>query len=74
MKTEVIFKTEDHPEANGRKPQSGDVQHDLRLPLEDGRELVILMGEKGFQQLTDILMDVLSNAEPYNDGSTNFAK
>lgn len=62
MKIELALKTIDHPEANGRKPLAGEHEYPLRFPLEDGRELVLSIGEKGFQTLTNLLMDMLSNA------------
>lgn len=74
MKEELHFRTLDHPEANGRKPLVGETQYPLRFPLEDGRELVLNIGEKGFQILTNLLIDMLSNAASYNDGSTNERK
>lgn len=71
MKTEVHFRTIDHPEANGRKAKIGDQAYQLRFPLEDGRELVLSYGEPGFQTLTQLLMDMLANAPCHSDGSTN---
>jgi hypothetical protein len=74
MKTELHFRTVDHPEANGRKSKQGEAQYPMRFPLEDGRELVLTLGEAGFQTLTDLLMDMLSHAPSHNDGSTNLPK
>jgi hypothetical protein len=71
MKTELCLKTEDHPEALGRKPIEGESQYVLRFPLEDGRELVLSVGEKGFQTLTNLLIDMLSEAPSHGDGTTN---
>lgn len=71
MKQELCLKTIDHPEANNRLPKYGETQYTLRFPLDDGRELVLSIGEKGFQVLTNHLMDMLSNAPSHSDGSTN---
>lgn len=71
MKTELVLKSDDHPEANGITPLAGETEYGLRFPLDDGRELVLRIGEKGFQSLTNLLMDMLSNAPSHNDGSTN---
>ena len=71
MKEEICFRTEDHPEANGKKPSAGETYYELRFPLENGKELVVNLGEKGFQILTNHLIDMLSNAPSHNDGSTN---
>ena len=54
--------TEDHPEANGRKAQAGEPQYVLIFPLEDGTNAAIRMGQKGFDAMTDNLMDMLSHA------------
>lgn len=74
MKVELRLRTIDHPEANGRKPISGEQAYEARFPLEDGRELVLAMGEHGFRQTTDLLLDMVTGAEPHNDGTTNIGK
>lgn len=71
MKEEITFLTDDHPEANGRKPQSGEVEYIMRFPLEDGRELVIRAGQKTFDVHTDLMIDMLSRRPSHSDGSTN---
>lgn len=71
-KAELVFITEDHPEAHGREPQHGESAYVLRFPLQDGgTELVVMVGERGFQNLTQLLFDMLSNAPSHSDGSTN---
>lgn len=50
---DLTFLSEDHPEANGRTPQFGEVEYGFRWTLEDGRILCMRMGEaayKGFAQ------------------------
>lgn len=74
LKREVLMRTIDHPEANGRKPISGDVAFDLRFPLEDNRELVVAMGELGFDRVSQIILDNLAGTPSYSDGSTNMDK
>lgn len=71
MKPELRLRTEDHPEAKGNKALVGAVEYTLRFSLDDGRELCLLIGEKAFQIHTDMLMDLLSRAPSYSDGSTN---
>lgn len=71
MKEELHLRSEDHPEANGRIPVAGDHAYGLRFTLEDGRELVLSIGEQGFQTLTNLLFDMLTDAPSHNDGSTN---
>ena len=71
MKQEVEILTEDHPTANGRKPETGEQEYCLRFPTEDGKELVVRMGQKGFDSLTQMIFDMLTEAPSYNDGSTN---
>jgi hypothetical protein len=58
----LVFKTPDHPEASGRKPQGGETEYPVSFPLEGGGELVVKLGERGFQNLTNVLMDMLSDA------------
>jgi hypothetical protein len=71
MKEEVVFRTEDHPEANGRKPQRGESAYTLRFPLDDGRELVVHFGQRGFDTLGQMVIDTLADTPSYSDGSTN---
>lgn len=71
MKPELRLRTQDHPEVNGRKPVKGDAVYEARFPLEDGRELVLQMGEEGFRQTTDLLLDMVTGADSHNDGTTN---
>ena len=71
MKEEIIFRTEDHPEANGRKAQVGDTAYVARFPLEDGRELVVHFGKRGFDALGQMILDTLAGTPSYSDGSTN---
>ena len=40
------LRSKDYPEANGRKPQSGDVAWTLQVPLEDGQTLYLKLGKK----------------------------
>ncbi len=60
--------TEDHPEANGRVPQSSDVEYILKFLLEDGTTLEVRMGTKGFENITNLLFDMLSNRPSHEDG------
>jgi hypothetical protein len=71
MKPELILLTQDHPKANGRVPPAGEALYELRFPLDDGRELVLGLGQLGFDTMTQVLFDFLANAPSYNDGSTN---
>jgi hypothetical protein len=71
VKRELVLKTEDCPEANGRKPLVGETEYTLRLPLDDGRELVVRVGEKTFQKVADFITDMLAGTPNYNDGTTN---
>lgn len=63
----VIFRTLDHPECNGRKPQIGEQEYTLRFPTEDGKIIIIKMGQKGFDIVTNHLMDMLSNTPSHTD-------
>lgn len=70
-KPELILNTEDSPLANNRQPVTGDVMFGLRFPLDDGRELVIQMGRRGMDTLSDFLIDYMSDHPSFGDGSTN---
>lgn len=71
MKEELVLRTVDHPEANGRKPVNGDVEYQLRFPLEDGRELVVKFGKDGYDNLTQIVTSMMIGEPSYGDGTTN---
>lgn len=70
MSTEFVeFRTKDHPEANGRTPQSGDQENRLVFPLEDGRFLSVRMGREGFERVSQFILDILADTPSYGDGS-----
>lgn len=56
MKADIHFTTECHPEANGRKPEIGDVAWNVYMPLDDGNTLHIHMGKKGRDLLFGMLI------------------
>ena len=54
-----------HPEANGRKPQVGDVAWTLRLTLENGEPLELHVGNKGRDTLFGMMIaDCQDSGEP----------
>jgi hypothetical protein len=65
----MILRTKCHPEANGRKPRPPDQAYVVRLPLENGEILTIEMGQHGFDTLSSLIMDMLTNAPEHDDGS-----
>lgn len=64
-----VFKTYDHPEAAGRSPQKGEAEYPLTFGLDDGSQLIVRMGESGFQNVTNLLMMMLANVPSSDDGS-----
>ena len=50
-----VFRCKDHPEANGRKPQFGDIAYFVDFPLEDGDTLRVLCGEESFSRFSDMI-------------------
>lgn len=50
------YRTKDHPEANGRKPQTGESQWTAIFPLENGDVLHVSMGRKGRDLLFGMLI------------------
>ncbi len=64
---DLVFKTYDHPEANGRKAKFGEEEHTLTFPLDDKRTLTLRIGHLGFDALTDNLMKMLTDAPSHSD-------
>lgn len=52
--------TKDHPEANGRTPQSGEHAYTFTFPLADGASLEVHMGDESISKFRDFLgsMDI----------------
>lgn len=65
------FTTPDHPEANGRKPQSGEHAYNLMFPLADGGELLIHCGDETVTRFSDEIFArvsaLLGRKMPEND-------
>lgn len=58
------LRTRCHPEANGRQPQLGEEAWTVRLPLENGEELVVQMGRQGRDLLFGMLIaDCMDSGE-----------
>jgi hypothetical protein len=51
----VHFRTKDHPQANGRKARSGEHAWPFHFPLEDGRTLILGMGDEGRCHLAECI-------------------
>jgi hypothetical protein len=51
----LIFRTHDHPEADGRQPQAGDEHFPLTLTLEGGAMLEVRMGRQTVTDLFNLL-------------------
>lgn len=47
----LLLRTEDHPERGGRRPEPGETGVSVALGLEDGRELLMLVGEASMAKL-----------------------
>ena len=63
------FKTPDHPGANGRKPQPGEVEYPMTFTSDRDERIVIRMGRRGFETVTNLLTDMLANMPSHDDGS-----
>lgn len=64
------LRTKDHPEANGRSPQTGDHEWVFNFPLENGDTLFLKMGDEGLKNLRHVVLDQMidENTDPnYND-------
>lgn len=62
-KGEVVYRTKDHPEANGRKAQIGEQQWVLTFPIDDGRTLRVLVGKAGHAALRGMLIQEMVDDE-----------
>ena len=58
-----VFRTSDHPEANGRTPRLGEQEWRLHFPLEDGRTLWLNVGTVGHHALRDMLIQEMTDDE-----------
>jgi hypothetical protein len=68
---ELTYTTYDHPEANGRSPVPGEQEYQIKHTLEDGTLLTLRMGRLGWETLTNLMIDMLSEAPSHDDGSLN---
>lgn len=71
MSTTRIFTAKDHPEANGRKPRSGDVGYTIEFPMEDGSITKIRFGREGFMALSDMVINNLAADAQEPEGGRN---
>jgi len=53
----IHFRTKDHPEVNGRKPQDGEHAWTFKFPLENGDDLLIHMGDEGLANFRQVVLD-----------------
>lgn len=58
---DLVFQTGDHPAANGREPQVGEVGWTFAFKLEDGRVLHVLAGEEGRRTLASLIFAHLAD-------------
>ncbi len=65
----TLYKTQDHPEANGRKALAGESEYPLTFTLDSGELLTVRLGQAGFDTVTNLLMDMISRAPSHDDGS-----
>jgi hypothetical protein len=63
------IKTQDHPEANGRRPRSGETEYVFSFKSESGEVVVVRMGAAGWRDHSQHVLDMLSEAPSYDDGS-----
>lgn len=63
------FKTLDHPEANGRKALPGETEYPMTFTSDKDERIIIRMGRRGFETVTNLLVDMLANMPSHDDGS-----
>lgn len=56
--TRVVFRTKDHPQANGRIPDLGEIVYGLLFPLEDGRLLEVQIGQQGWDHVETLRREI----------------
>lgn len=54
----MTFHTKDSPEANGRIPQKGDVQHEVWFILDTGERLNVFMGQPGWDAFKRVIREM----------------
>lgn len=65
----ITYKTRCHPEANDRKALKGEVEYEFTFETETGGFIKVRMGKTGYAHHTQHVLDMLSNAPSYDDGS-----
>lgn len=63
------FLTTDHPQANGRKALAGETEYPMTFTTDKGDQIIIRMGQSGFETITNLLTDMLTNAPSHDDGT-----
>ena len=66
----IHYRTKNHPEANGRRPEHGEEAWNIYMPLENGQTLHIHMGKKDRDILFGMLIvDCHDNGEDETEAS-----
>ena len=63
------IKTYDHPEANGRKPQPGESEWNFSFRSETGETVTVKMGPSAWENHSQHVLDMLTEAPGYNEGT-----
>ena len=50
-----LFRTADHPQANGRREKAGELAYILQFRLEDNAQLTVKLGKQGIANLRESL-------------------
>ncbi len=58
---DIVFRSDCHPQANGRQPVSGDVGEEVFLTLESGQKLRLFMGKKGFANFASVILERMAD-------------
>lgn len=60
------IKTQDHPEANGRKPRPGETEYNFTFTTENGERVTVKMGEEGWRHHSQHVLDMLTEAPSHD--------
>lgn len=54
---EIVYRTEDCPDANGRTPTVGDLRWKFQFPLDNGDTLILFMGSTAHLAMIEMLQN-----------------
>lgn len=59
----IELRYKDDPEANGRRPQTGEQRFSLKFPLDNGDELTLHCGKETFDRFAEMIGQMIVDDE-----------